>query len=221
MRAPIRELDTVVLIRDLPEAGLRTGDLGAVVHVYGDEAVEVEFVTASGRTQALLTLPTTDGRPVRDDDLLAVRTSPPVRGAASDDPETHPRFMEVSPVRMSERVCAGTFGHPALPPRTSKRALQTAARDRPALVREAVLKATTRRGREEPLARRMGPPVVAQAREEGRGQRHIAVAGPLAVKVEQHPATVNIGNLDLRAFEPPLQPTAPLQSCAPRLKRCR
>jgi hypothetical protein len=82
MTAPFCELDTVVLIRDLPDAGLRTGDLGAVVHVYGDEALEVEFVTASGRTQALLTLPTTDVRPVRDDDLLAVRTSQPVRGAA-------------------------------------------------------------------------------------------------------------------------------------------
>ena len=82
MTALFRELETVVLIRDLPEAGLRTGDLGAVVHVYGDEALEVEFVTASGRTQALLTLDTTDVRPVRDDDLLAVRTSPPIRGAA-------------------------------------------------------------------------------------------------------------------------------------------
>jgi hypothetical protein len=78
-----RELDTVVLIRDFPEAGLRVGDLGAVVHVYGDEGLEVEFVTASGRTQALVTLKTTDARPpVRDDDLLTVRTTPPVRGAA-------------------------------------------------------------------------------------------------------------------------------------------
>ena len=76
------ELDTVVLLRDLPDAGLRSGDLGAVVMVYGDEALEVEFVTASGRTQALLTLPVKDVRPVRDDDLLAVRTSPPVRDAA-------------------------------------------------------------------------------------------------------------------------------------------
>lgn len=82
MTTMFRELDTVVLIRDLPEAGLRSGDLGAVVQVYGDEAVEVEFVTAAGRTQALLTLPITDVRPVRDDDLLAVRTSPPIRGAA-------------------------------------------------------------------------------------------------------------------------------------------
>ena len=76
------ELDTVVLLRDLPDAGLRSGDLGAIVMVYGDEALEVEFVTASGRTQALLTLPVTDVRPVRDDDLLAVRSSPHVRGAA-------------------------------------------------------------------------------------------------------------------------------------------
>jgi hypothetical protein len=82
MTTLFRELDTVVLIRDVPESGLRAGDLGAVVHMYGDEALEVEFVTASGRTQALLTLATTDVRPVRDDDLLAVRTSPPVRGAA-------------------------------------------------------------------------------------------------------------------------------------------
>ena len=82
MTTDFRELETVVLLRDLPEAGLRRGDLGAVVHVYGSEAVEVEFVTASGRTQALLTLPVSDVRRVRDDDLLAVRTAPPVRGAA-------------------------------------------------------------------------------------------------------------------------------------------
>ena len=56
MTALFHELDTVVLLRDLPEAGLRSGDLGAIVQVYGGEALEVEFVTASGRTQALLTL---------------------------------------------------------------------------------------------------------------------------------------------------------------------
>jgi hypothetical protein len=82
MTERFHELDTVVLVRDMPDTGLRRGDLGAVVMVYGDEALEVEFVTASGRTQALLTLPVNDVRPVRDDDLLAVRTSPPIRGAA-------------------------------------------------------------------------------------------------------------------------------------------
>ncbi len=82
MTERFHELDTVVLLRDLPEAGLRSGDLGAVVLAYEDEALEVEFVTASGRTQALLTLPVNDVRPVRDDDLLAVRTTPPIQGAA-------------------------------------------------------------------------------------------------------------------------------------------
>jgi hypothetical protein len=42
-------LDTVVLQRDLPERGLRRGDLGAVVEVYEPEGIEVEFVRASGR----------------------------------------------------------------------------------------------------------------------------------------------------------------------------
>lgn len=45
------ELDTVVLLRDHPQVELRAGDLGAVVQVYGTEAVEVEFATAAGQTQ--------------------------------------------------------------------------------------------------------------------------------------------------------------------------
>jgi len=75
-----QELDTVVLNRDLPEQGLRRGDLGAVVQVYGSEGLEVEFVTASGRTQALVTLDVRDVRAVSDQDLLSVRTL--TRGAA-------------------------------------------------------------------------------------------------------------------------------------------
>jgi hypothetical protein len=75
-----KELETVVLNRDLPEQGLRRGDLGAVVGVYGTDAIDVEFVTASGRTQALVTLTTGDVRAVSDEDLLSVRTLK--RGAA-------------------------------------------------------------------------------------------------------------------------------------------
>jgi len=67
-------LDTVVLARDLQEHGLRQGDLGAVVAVYEPDGLEVEFVTASGRTAALLTLRTRDVRSVADDDLVSVRT---------------------------------------------------------------------------------------------------------------------------------------------------
>ena len=78
-----RELDTVVLERDVPESGLRKGDIGAVVHVHGDSALEVEFVRASGRTQALVQLSATDVRAVHDEDVPAVRTgTAPRRGAA-------------------------------------------------------------------------------------------------------------------------------------------
>ena len=75
-----KELDTVVLDRDVPEHGLRRGDLGAVVQTYEPEGLEVEFVTASGRTQALVTLRERDVRAVGDRDLISVRTVD--RGAA-------------------------------------------------------------------------------------------------------------------------------------------
>lgn len=66
-------LDTVVLERDFPEFALVRGDLGAVVHVYDDGCIDVEFVTASGRTGALVTLRPADVRPVADNDLVSVR----------------------------------------------------------------------------------------------------------------------------------------------------
>jgi hypothetical protein len=69
-----KTLDTVVLNRDMPEFGLRKGDLGAVVQVYRPDGLEVEFVTASGRTEALVTLNQKDVRRVGDTDLIAVRS---------------------------------------------------------------------------------------------------------------------------------------------------
>ena len=67
-------LDTVVLARDLPSHRLRAGDLGAVVAIYPPDGLEVEFVTASGRTSALVSLRTSDVRPIADTDLVAVRS---------------------------------------------------------------------------------------------------------------------------------------------------
>ncbi len=78
MTPELKELDPVVLVNDIPESGLCAGDLGAIVQTYGQSALEVEFVTAAGNTQALLTLPVDSVRPVRGNDLLAVR---PVGGA--------------------------------------------------------------------------------------------------------------------------------------------
>ena len=68
-----KELDVVVLDRELPDLGLRRGDLGTVVHAYEPDGVEVEFVTASGMTEALVTLDIRDVRPVVDTDLITVR----------------------------------------------------------------------------------------------------------------------------------------------------
>ena len=66
-------LDVVVLARDLPEHGLRAGDLSTVVELLPPSDLEVEFVTAGGRTQALVTLATADVRKATDSDLPAVR----------------------------------------------------------------------------------------------------------------------------------------------------
>ncbi|MCE9583650.1 MAG: DUF4926 domain-containing protein [Planctomycetes bacterium] len=66
-------LDTVVLNRDLQDRGLRKGDLGAVVEVYEPDGLEIEFVSASGKTEALVTLKESDVRAVADGDLIAVR----------------------------------------------------------------------------------------------------------------------------------------------------
>ena len=66
-------LETVVLNRDFPDLRLKNGDLGAIVHIYEPDGLEVEFVSAAGMTEALLTLKESDVRAVSDDDLITVR----------------------------------------------------------------------------------------------------------------------------------------------------
>jgi len=66
-------LDSVVLNHDLDQHGLRAGDVGAVVELYANDGVEVEFVRPSGETKALVTLKTSDLRSVAEGDILAVR----------------------------------------------------------------------------------------------------------------------------------------------------
>ena len=66
-------LEVVVLTRDIAGEGLRRGDLGTIVEVHTPDAFIVEFVAASGRTQALVTLGPADVRAVADNDLVTVR----------------------------------------------------------------------------------------------------------------------------------------------------
>jgi len=66
-------LGCVVLIKELPEFGLRVGDLGTIVAIYDPDGLEIEFVKASGETQAVLTLTEADIRAIEADDIISVR----------------------------------------------------------------------------------------------------------------------------------------------------
>jgi hypothetical protein len=72
--AMIQEHDCIVLTADLPEEGLKAGDVGTVVHVHGQAAAyEVEFVTLTGETVAVATVLPSQLRPVGRHDLSHVR----------------------------------------------------------------------------------------------------------------------------------------------------
>jgi hypothetical protein len=68
------ELHDVILDCDLPEHGLRQGDIGTVVLVHNrGEGYEVEFTTLDGDTVAIVTLPASQVRPVRKRQIAHVR----------------------------------------------------------------------------------------------------------------------------------------------------
>jgi len=69
-----QELDMIVLTYDIEEFGLKQGDIGTIVHCYKDnKAFEAEFVTADGRTIALLTLKPEEIRSLKNREVLHVR----------------------------------------------------------------------------------------------------------------------------------------------------
>lgn len=73
--APIRELERVILTKSLEAERLEPGDVGTVVHIYGDGAAyEVEFVALDGRTAAVVTVEAADVRPIRADEITHART---------------------------------------------------------------------------------------------------------------------------------------------------
>ena len=71
----ITELDRAILTADLPDDGLRAGDVGTVVHVYdGGKAYEVEFLLLDGATAAVATVRADQLRPVSHADITHART---------------------------------------------------------------------------------------------------------------------------------------------------
>ena len=70
----IKELDCVVLTEDVPDKGLKVGDVGTVVLIHGkNEGYEVEFVTLAGKTIAIVTLLPLQLRAISERDLSHVR----------------------------------------------------------------------------------------------------------------------------------------------------
>ena len=70
----IKEHDCIVLLADIPNQGLKSGDIGTVVHIHKTEAgYEVEFITLAGETVAVVTLLPSQLRPITRRDLAHVR----------------------------------------------------------------------------------------------------------------------------------------------------
>lgn len=70
----MKELQEVVLSVDLPEYALKQGDIGTIVLVHGEhEGYEVEFMTLSGETIAVVTLLPSQIRPVAPQEIAHVR----------------------------------------------------------------------------------------------------------------------------------------------------
>jgi len=70
----IKELDPVVLTEDLTEHGLQAGDVGRVVMVHKAGAgYEVEFVTLTGETVSVVTVPAAGVREAQSKEIAHAR----------------------------------------------------------------------------------------------------------------------------------------------------
>ncbi len=69
----IKELETVVLTVDLPDCGLKKGDVGTVVLVHSNRGYEVEFMTLGGETLAVESLSRDQVRPVGRREITQAR----------------------------------------------------------------------------------------------------------------------------------------------------
>jgi hypothetical protein len=70
----VEEHDCVVLTQNLPEEGLEAGDIGTVLHIHkGGAGYEVEFMTLTGETVAIVTLLAGQVRPLNRRDLAHTR----------------------------------------------------------------------------------------------------------------------------------------------------
>jgi hypothetical protein len=70
----IRELEMVALVEDVPEHGLRAGDVGTVVHIYpSGESCEIELFAIDGKTLDVVNLALRQLRPVESTEIMQAR----------------------------------------------------------------------------------------------------------------------------------------------------
>ncbi len=74
--ALLKEFSVVALTADLPEYGLKRGDTGAIVMVHEDHGggYEVEFITMTGQTVAVVTLTPRQVRAIGPREIASART---------------------------------------------------------------------------------------------------------------------------------------------------
>ena len=70
----MQELERVALTEDLPQHGLKIGDIGMILHIYADhKGYEVEFVTLSGELIALVSVYPAQIRQLEQDEIASAR----------------------------------------------------------------------------------------------------------------------------------------------------
>ncbi len=70
----VQLLDRVILAMDLPEHGLKQGDIGTAVLAHGDRGFEVEFMTLDGNTVAVVSLSTEQIRAIGSREIAHARS---------------------------------------------------------------------------------------------------------------------------------------------------
>lgn len=78
----VEPFERVVLLRDMPDDGLRAGDVGTIVERYPatgrtGEGFEIEFFAANGESVAVASVPANAVRPATERDVLSVRVLQP------------------------------------------------------------------------------------------------------------------------------------------------
>jgi ATP-dependent exoDNAse (exonuclease V) alpha subunit len=70
----IKELDRIILTRDIPENNLKKGDIGTIVMVHNNgSGFEVEFSTLDGDTLTVVSLNPEDVREIRKREIAHAR----------------------------------------------------------------------------------------------------------------------------------------------------